>query len=775
MIRSDQLTRWINENPELVKSITKEAVSGAGRITLTADWDSAYIVASSTRSEAMFGSSMSVTFVVDQIWHSRDEIRFRFMVCPDGILSDRYTRISRQVQSDHSEPEAYFRAAVAEFKNRFQKEPANNGCVKAYTNSSKLAWLVKRSNSDKIVKIGDEYHLITPEIAFVHHENGETEAMLNNDPRMSRFEREYTYMSRRNHLDPSSGGYDYWHNSLLVPIYSSYSRRFDQLGDVILRVAPTQIEQQTGIHRFEQVTRPNGDVIYVQPRVDASGNSYVSAPIHSYSTRIESLIPEDELFLMGDLDLYRKRPLAEVPFLGWELEACDNLSEEERPAAKIKELMNRLVMCKADSSIRPRGFEVVSIPATLDFWKNTNLAETMNVARKAPYNMRSYEHSSCGFHVHVSRAALSVLDLQKLERFMHCPDNRPMLEAIAGRAPCTYANYYPDTFWGENRKKNRRRGGMRNTFSDVRGVTLGSLASGDTPSDDLFYRVYGNNLHETDGFVRFCRIMWAIVPINALTRGWNNGSFIVGSGRVNFEANYRPEFMSNLQLMYDNVAPASRPEFMSILRRCFPGQVFTFAAQETTPVETWKAGVRKTTKPVGRVNNYLACQQLEGNIGKQAAGRYDVLNTGNRNTVEFRLFKGTMNPTSIFRYLEFVDAIVRFLPTTPATDEGLKFDRFTAWLKSDTFNLLRYENLVAFLITKGYINRKDIRRRDLDIPVESDGPGLPGITATTTARTFEDELDDYEDEERDYDDYDEDGSEPGCNCEDCVAARGYEV
>jgi hypothetical protein len=157
----------------------------------------------------------------------------------------------------------------------------------------------------------------------------------------------------------------------------------------------------------------------------------------------------------------------------------------------------------------------------------------------------------------------------------------------------------------------------------------------------------------------------------------------------------------------------------------YPGR-FDFEAATPRPVENnWRAAPRKSKAPYDRKLNKHACNVLVSPLGKAAAGRYDVLNTSNKNTVEFRLFKGTMNPDSVFRYLEFVDAIVRFVPSTSATDKGVDYQAFIHWLSKDSFNVMRYKNLIAFLVGRNYIERAKIRKRDLPCPKEDDGSQQP--------------------------------------------------
>jgi len=160
----------------------------------------------------------------------------------------------------------------------------------------------------------------------------------------------------------------------------------------------------------------------------------------------------------------------------------------------------------------------------------------------------------------------------------------------------------------------------------------------------------------------------------------------------------------------------------AILEVVYPDK-FDFSAGEPSP-HAWKVADRKTKLPIGRTNNRQACVQIKGPLGKGSAGRYDVLNTSNDNTIEFRLFKGTMNPDSVFRFLEFVDAVTRFVQFTSAADSGLSYVRFVEWLVKDSFNVIRYNHLIAFLVEKKYIDRNKIRKRDLPTPVEEDGPDV---------------------------------------------------
>lgn len=72
----------------------------------------------------------------------------------------------------------------------------------------------------------------------------------------------------------------------------------------------------------------------------------------------------------------------------------------------IMEMMGDFVYLKEDSSISSggyRGFEMVSHPATLDYFtKNKNLWTTLDYLKRV-HTARSWDAKNCGLHIHISR------------------------------------------------------------------------------------------------------------------------------------------------------------------------------------------------------------------------------------------------------------------------------------------------------------------------------------------------------------------------------------
>ncbi len=86
----------------------------------------------------------------------------------------------------------------------------------------------------------------------------------------------------------------------------------------------------------------------------------------------------------------------------------------------------------------------------------------------------------------------------------------------------------------------------------------------------------------------------------------------------------------------------------------------------------------------------------------RSEGRYEAINFENTRTIEFRLFKGTLNFETFMATLEFCDAVSRFVKTVSACqiakDGG--FDLFKTFVKKDG-NRKLYKNLIQYLDARG--------------------------------------------------------------------------
>jgi hypothetical protein len=77
--------------------------------------------------------------------------------------------------------------------------------------------------------------------------------------------------------------------------------------------------------------------------------------------------------------------------------------------------------------------------------------------------------------------------------------------------------------------------------------------------------------------------------------------------------------------------------------------------------------------------------------------RHVAVNVSNPTTVEVRVFKGTLNPMSFWKNIEFCEALLHF--TNQCSIADLTVEKFTAFV---TYNRKKYGNLCNFLNDKAY-------------------------------------------------------------------------
>jgi Putative amidoligase enzyme. len=125
-------------------------------------------------------------------------------------------------------------------------------------------------------------------------------------------------------------------------------------------------------------------------------------------------------------------------YLGVELEvevkggAAGDKAEQWRKSAED------FLICKHDSSLS-NGFEIVTAPADLPTHREawTRLLSDA----KLTHGLTSWDTSTCGMHVHVSREPLSALTLGKMLVFVNHADTHAHIVEIAGRDSTHWAAY----------------------------------------------------------------------------------------------------------------------------------------------------------------------------------------------------------------------------------------------------------------------------------------------------------------------------------------------
>lgn len=161
--------------------------------------------------------------------------------------------------------------------------------------------------------------------------------------------------------------------------------------------------------------------------------------IHGYSVDVTRVIPHYFTTKKGGEATTALR-------YGLELEVLRKSNMAKGDAAyACGKAMNGHALLKSDSSIGPDGFEIVTAPATLDYHRNvmwkkffTELVHNNTTAAK---HVKSWDTGVCGLHIHITRAALTKMQLAKLLVFYHESVNAAFLSKIAGRMVGPNANY----------------------------------------------------------------------------------------------------------------------------------------------------------------------------------------------------------------------------------------------------------------------------------------------------------------------------------------------
>ncbi len=147
------------------------------------------------------------------------------------------------------------------------------------------------------------------------------------------------------------------------------------------------------------------------------------------------------------------------------------------------------------------------------------------------------------------------------------------------------------------------------------------------------------------------------------------------------------------------------------------------SAADSTPQET-AANMVKQVKysrhdRLRREHTALAMQRFNQH------SRYEALNFLNQNTLEFRIFRGTLMYVSVMACLEFTQAAWHFCRFCPATQ--LTPDNFVAWLNHPD-NRADTRNLRVYLKRKGWACYVPNPRKDAPPTTESTEDGLPTVT-----------------------------------------------
>ena len=145
------------------------------------------------------------------------------------------------------------------------------------------------------------------------------------------------------------------------------------------------------------------------------------------------------------------------------------------------------------------------------------------------------------------------------------------------------------------------------------------------------------------------------------------------------------------------------------------GKIIQFMNYRPNYDEIMKIAGRGITTYCELQSPHLFRFALQGNLGSQERTKYSWVNVGKSETIEFRLFKGNLRKSGLFRYIEFTQACIEFCKEM--SFRHLLFLNFCRWI-SEPNNRARFKHLYAFMKDRWhsvtYINNKKAPPRRLD-------------------------------------------------------------
>ena len=151
--------------------------------------------------------------------------------------------------------------------------------------------------------------------------------------------------------------------------------------------------------------------------------------IHAYSYK------PDPIFFMGKNETeykpYSKNERRLV--FGFELEVENKGSSTNNNCAEqLKKLLPDLLYMKQDGSIE-HGFEIVSHPMSYEFYKENKFQLEKMLIMARNLGLRSYDTTTCGLHISLSRKAFTESTYLKFVNFFNKKSNHQLLRVISQR------------------------------------------------------------------------------------------------------------------------------------------------------------------------------------------------------------------------------------------------------------------------------------------------------------------------------------------------------
>lgn len=191
-------------------------------------------------------------------------------------------------------------------------------------------------------------------------------------------------------------------------------------------------------------------------------------------------------------------------FYGVELEVDVGLGPSRRKVSEacLSDFKNDVIL-KEESSV-PSGFEIVTIPATLNYHRTILWNDFfLNSATKV------HSTNRCGLHIHFSREALTEKQLAKTIFFIHETANSGFLSKIAGR------RVFAEARWCMQRKKYYGQFSSADIISQESHTRTAISVSGRNGGKSVELRIFASNatkqgvmqaLEFTDALIQYCGV-----------------------------------------------------------------------------------------------------------------------------------------------------------------------------------------------------------------------------------------------------------------------------
>lgn len=123
-----------------------------------------------------------------------------------------------------------------------------------------------------------------------------------------------------------------------------------------------------------------------------------------------------------------------------------------------------------------------------------------------------------------------------------------------------------------------------------------------------------------------------------------------------------------------------------------------------------RENVKFITIIAGRnANRFCKIQDKVPGDYRRARDRYEALNLTNKGTVEFRIFRGTLKRESLFKSLEFCDALLHFCKENCCSiSDSRRVDKFLEYVK---LHKKEYIHLWAFLTARWFCVENDLTKK----------------------------------------------------------------